>query len=466
MADRIAGEPGSGIPSGPIPSGAGGDLAGNYASPTVVGFRGRPVSASAPTTGDVYTFDGSTWIPQAGGGSGGATLAAGTGLSGGDYDGSTGRTWTVSYGTTSATACRGDDARLSDARAPTAHASTHATGGTDALSLSGAQIATGTVAYGRLPVGTTANTIAAGDDSRLSDSRAPSGSASGDLTGSYPGPTVAKLRGRSVAATAPTDGQALIWDNAGTTWKPGSPSAPDPLTIGTLNVSVIDAQVSGSYIQFGGGSNATRIDVQKPLTFTSGISISCNSGSTGLDFSSGTGAFKPSKGDFTYTAGSSNSFYVYTTFGGVLLSTSGSGSQVILDGRSGVLFRRNGTLICDVGSTSIGAMVFAIDKTLFLARDTATGAAGAAQIDQQTGQVTTESLSLTAGAEIDYTVTCNKIGTGSSVFVSVGNGTNTVSPVYFHNVRAGAGFFKVLLKNGHPTDALNGNLKINFVAFG
>ena len=39
--------------------------------------------------------------------------------------------------------------------------------------------------------GTTGGTIAQGNDSRLSDSRAPNGSASGDLTGTYPGPTVA-----------------------------------------------------------------------------------------------------------------------------------------------------------------------------------------------------------------------------------------------------------------------------------
>jgi hypothetical protein len=42
-------------------------------------------------------------------------------------------TISVSYGTSSSTACVGNDSRLSDARTPTAHASTHQTGGADAV---------------------------------------------------------------------------------------------------------------------------------------------------------------------------------------------------------------------------------------------------------------------------------------------------------------------------------------------
>jgi len=99
-------------------------------------------------------------------------------------------TGTVAYarlpvGTAASTVAAGDDSRMTNARTPTAHKTTHAAGGTDALSPSdigaattahshaGADVTSGTVGYARLPVGATASTVAAGDDSRLSDARTP-----------------------------------------------------------------------------------------------------------------------------------------------------------------------------------------------------------------------------------------------------------------------------------------------------
>jgi hypothetical protein len=61
------------------------------------------------------------------------------------------------------------------------------------------------VPIANLPTGATSSTVTIGNDARLSDSRNPSGSASGDLTGSYPGPTIAAgTVTNAKLATAPT----------------------------------------------------------------------------------------------------------------------------------------------------------------------------------------------------------------------------------------------------------------------
>ena len=100
-----------------------------------------------------------------------------------------------------------------------------------------------------LNVGTTANTVAAGNDPRLLNAIQTGSAASGDLSGTYPGPTVVALQGVGISTAVPTSGQFLKFD--GTNWTPA--------TLPTGNVGTITA-LTGDVSASGSGSVAATVN--------------------------------------------------------------------------------------------------------------------------------------------------------------------------------------------------------------
>ncbi|HVF43551.1 MAG TPA: hypothetical protein VM936_11095 [Pyrinomonadaceae bacterium] len=156
------------------------------------------VDAAAPQANDVLTFQGGRWKN--------APNAAAAGTAGGDLQGT--------YPNPTIAGLRG---RPLSGNAPLAG---------QVLFFNGAQWIPTTLAGG--------------------GGGSPSGTAGGDLSGTYPNPAVAQLQARSVSNAAPNDGDTLTWNAGANQWQPmARPAVVNMLPFATVIPS--SAQANGLY---------------------------------------------------------------------------------------------------------------------------------------------------------------------------------------------------------------------------
>lgn len=201
-----------------------GDLSGNPIAQTVIGIQGTPVSTTAPTTGQILSFNGAQWVPA------GFTL---TGPAGGDLSGT--------YPNPTVSGLEGKILPVLST------GYLNYTGSAWALTSIPSSFPPSGTAGGDLS-GTYPNPLVATSNGHTIITSVTA--AGGDLTGTYPNPTVAKLQGTITLSSTPTTGQVLTATSAiAANWQ-----TPTVVTSVTMGGDVTGNSATSSVIRINGAT--------------------------------------------------------------------------------------------------------------------------------------------------------------------------------------------------------------------
>jgi hypothetical protein len=95
----------------------------------------------------------------------------------------------------------------------------------------------------------------------------------------------------------------------------------------------------------------------------------------------------------------------------------------------------------------------------------ATAVSGAATLNKQSGQITSESLTTAAGVDYTLTLTDSSILATDLLMASVQLGTSTTGEPAITSVTPAAGSAVIKVRNIHATQAFNGTIIISFVDY-
>jgi len=233
-------------------------------------------------------------------------VIAGTGMGGGGAL-SADVTLNVSYGTSGTTACVGNDARLSNARTPSTHASTHGAAGSDAITIAQSQVTslvsdlsakalgtttitagTGLTGGGDLSTnrtitanfGTTAGTICQGNDARFSSIN-PGGSITQVQFNN--GGTFAGDAGLTYNST--TDALTVAGDSFINGVRVGRGTSSNLLStaVGVQALGLATNGANNTAVGYFAGQNLVGGDANTLLGYRAGLNITGVSGSSGFD---------------------------------------------------------------------------------------------------------------------------------------------------------------------------------------